>query len=171
MFSSTQNEPRFFNTRPIIYHGLYEAFDDRGNVSKKGQRKPGVKMSRQWMVLGLVLQLTILVLFYRLFFKERTLIVRRAASSQKLPTLVDHLVSADESESDWKMLHLSRKLTTDIDWTGIARKPAPPAEELHDKWIVITTVNPPTEDVKKLAAVEGWKVVVVGDTKTPADWR
>lgn len=169
MFSSKQNEPRFFNTRPTIYPGLYEAFDDRGTINNKGQRKPAVKMTRQWVLLGLVLQLTILVLFYRLFFKERTVIVR-STSSEKFPTLSDVPMS-DESKSDWKMLHLSRKLTTDIDWKGIARKPLPPAEDMHDKWIVITTVNSPTEDVKKLAKIDGWKVVVVGDTKTPADWR
>ena len=42
---------------------------------------------------------------------------------------------------------------------------------MHEKWIVLTTINTPTADVKKLAGIEGWKVVVVGDTKTPADWR
>ena len=63
------------------------------------------------------------------------------------------------------------KLIKDINWKEIARKPTPPANEMHDKWIVITTINSPTEDVKKLAGIEGWKVVVVGDTKTPADWR
>ena len=43
--------------------------------------------------------------------------------------------------------------------------------EKHDKWIVITSINPPTEDVKKLAKISGWKVVMVGDTKSPKDWR
>uniref|UniRef100_A0A069DNC8 Conserved uncharacterized protein n=1 Tax=Clytia hemisphaerica TaxID=252671 RepID=A0A069DNC8_9CNID len=42
--------------------------------------------------------------------------------------------------------------------------------EKHDKWIVITSINPPTEDVKKLAKIPGWKVVMVGDTKSPKDW-
>jgi len=42
---------------------------------------------------------------------------------------------------------------------------------MYDKWIVLTTINAPTDDLKKLADIEGWKVVVVGDTKTPADWR
>ena len=63
------------------------------------------------------------------------------------------------------------KLIKDINWKEIPRKPAPPANEMHDKWIVITTINSPTADVKKLAGIEGWKVVVVGDTKSPADWR
>ena len=58
-----------------------------------------------------------------------------------------------------------------IDWKKISRKPSPRPEDMHDKWIVITTVSSPTEDVKKLSKIEGWKVVVVGDTKTPEDWR
>lgn len=58
-------------------------------------------------------------------------------------------------------------------WSGGMRHRAVPVTEntLHDKWIVITTVSPPTDDVKKLAALEGWKVVVVGDLKTPKDWN
>jgi hypothetical protein len=63
----------------------------------------------------------------------------------------------------------------------------------HDKWIVITTINEPTdqvresplwplppaaclqrllfEQVKKLASTRsGWRVVVVGDLATPPDW-
>lgn len=41
----------------------------------------------------------------------------------------------------------------------------------HDKWIVITTINDPTDQVRKLAATKsGWKVVVVGDLATPPDW-
>ena len=58
-----------------------------------------------------------------------------------------------------------------IDWKKIPRKPSPRPEDMHDKWIVMTTVSSPTEDVKKLSKIEGWKVVVVGDTKTPEDWR
>jgi hypothetical protein len=42
---------------------------------------------------------------------------------------------------------------------------------MGDKWIVVTTINYPTEAVKKLANIEGWKVVVVGDKKTPKDWN
>jgi hypothetical protein len=44
-------------------------------------------------------------------------------------------------------------------------EPAP-----SERWVVVTTVNPPTPAIQKLAALEGWRVVVVGDSKTPADW-
>ena len=40
-----------------------------------------------------------------------------------------------------------------------------------DKWIVITTINEPTEQVKKLASTtSGWRVAVVGDLATPPSW-
>lgn len=41
-----------------------------------------------------------------------------------------------------------------------------------NKWIVLTTINPPTKAIGKISAmtVRGWRCVVVGDNKTPADW-
>lgn len=38
------------------------------------------------------------------------------------------------------------------------------------RWIVVTTINPPTPQLKKLANMPGWRIVVVGDRKTPSDW-
>ena len=43
-----------------------------------------------------------------------------------------------------------------------------PAEAV--KWIVVTTINLPTQDMKKLANQSGWQLVVVGDKKTPEQW-
>ncbi|EKD94592.1 MAG: hypothetical protein ACD_26C00029G0002 [uncultured bacterium] len=40
----------------------------------------------------------------------------------------------------------------------------------YDKWIVITSIQYPTAQVKKLAQIEGWHLLVVGDKKTPKDW-
>ncbi|UMM33734.1 hypothetical protein L5515_007098 [Caenorhabditis briggsae] len=40
-----------------------------------------------------------------------------------------------------------------------------------NKWIVVTSINYPTDDVKRLAAIPDWNLVVVGDTKTPKDWE
>lgn len=39
-----------------------------------------------------------------------------------------------------------------------------------DKWIVVTTIQYPTHQLKKLASLQGWRLVVVGDRKTPKDW-
>ena len=38
---------------------------------------------------------------------------------------------------------------------------------MSKKLIVTTTINKPTVAVKKFAKLEGWDLVVVGDTKTP----
>jgi hypothetical protein len=39
------------------------------------------------------------------------------------------------------------------------------------KWIVVTTINYPSPALKKLAALKDWHLVVVGDEKTPKDWK
>jgi len=72
-----------------------------------------------------------------------------------------------------------------IDWHGLeARAKAQPAcqrrrsgqpsgggdEPWSTRWIVLTTVNLPTPAVAKLAALPGWRTVVVGDRRTPANW-
>lgn len=41
-----------------------------------------------------------------------------------------------------------------------------------NKWIVVTTINPPTEAVRRISelADSGWRCIVVGDRKTPVNW-
>ena len=39
------------------------------------------------------------------------------------------------------------------------------------KFIVITSINYPTQAVKEFSMMEDWKVVVVADLKTPQDWQ
>ena len=41
----------------------------------------------------------------------------------------------------------------------------------HEKWIVVTTINYPTNALKKLASLNDWHLVVVADKKTPLDWH
>ena len=41
----------------------------------------------------------------------------------------------------------------------------------HDKWIVVTTIQYPTQALKTLASLPDWHLVVVGDKKTPQDWH
>lgn len=38
------------------------------------------------------------------------------------------------------------------------------------KFVIITSINPPTEAVRAFAAWRGWTTVVVGDRKNPPDW-
>ena len=42
-----------------------------------------------------------------------------------------------------------------------------------NRWIVITTINPPTKAVEFISELctQGWSAVVIGDTRTPADWK
>lgn len=37
-------------------------------------------------------------------------------------------------------------------------------------WIIVTSVNEPTEQIKKLAAIEEFQLLVVGDIKTNQNW-
>ena len=39
------------------------------------------------------------------------------------------------------------------------------------KVIVTTTINPPTEAIRKFQAMKDWELVVIGDKKTPKDYR
>lgn len=39
------------------------------------------------------------------------------------------------------------------------------------KFIVITSISHPTEAVRAFAKKEGWQLIVVGDKKTPQDWK
>lgn len=42
---------------------------------------------------------------------------------------------------------------------------------MPDKFIIITSINPPTAALKKFNEMEDWQVVVVADRKTPTDWQ
>ena len=133
-------------------------------------------MSKTWIGIALISQFLLIVMAYHLFYSE-TSNSQQAFTPVSMDSFVtwknlqQKSISTMDSKETNKTMEDAAKLIKDINWKEIPRKPAPPAKEIHDKWIVLTTVNSPTEDVKKLAGIEGWKVVVVGDTKTPADWR
>ena len=119
-------------------------------------------MSKTWILIALLFQLILIIWVYHLQHHGHS-------NTQEEIGNDEHAVGDYKKPStDARPFQLQRK---EINWKEIPQKPAPPAKEMHDKWIVLTTVNSPTADVKKLAGIEGWKVVVVGDTKTPADWR
>jgi len=40
----------------------------------------------------------------------------------------------------------------------------------NKKFIVITSINPPTKAVREFAKWQGWTTVVVGDRKSPSEW-
>ena len=63
------------------------------------------------------------------------------------------------------------KLSKTIELSNIQRRRKTFDKEMYEKWIVVTSVAPPTDQVKKLSKIEGWKLVVVADTKTPSNWK
>lgn len=44
-------------------------------------------------------------------------------------------------------------------------------QENFEKWVVITSIHYPTNQVIKLSTIPGWHVIVVADKKTPKDWN
>jgi len=55
--------------------------------------------------------------------------------------------------------------------TGLSCKNIWPVEsKFCDKWAVVTTINSPTNGVRSVAALKGWCMVIVGDTKTRVDY-
>ena len=58
-----------------------------------------------------------------------------------------------------------------VDMHDIERWPPPHASLMSDRWIVVTSIFAPTPDIKKLAKIPGWKLVVVGDEKSPQHWK
>lgn len=82
-------------------------------------------------------------------------------------------MNAKKSSLSWKSVRTSKKLEHPIDWDRFVSGslPKPKKEDMHEKWMVVTTISEPTEDVKKLAQVKGWKLLIVGDKKTPEPWQ
>ena len=75
-----------------------------------------------------------------------------------------------KESSDFNIV--SASLSKDVDWSMIKRKAkVTNIDEYSDKWIVVTSVAHPTDQVKKLSTIKGWKLVVVADTKTPSNWK
>ncbi|PIC25293.1 hypothetical protein B9Z55_018279 [Caenorhabditis nigoni] len=68
---------------------------------------------------------------------------------------------------------LSQEFRINIENRGERPRNFQPVTELRNgnKWIVVTSTNYPTDDVKRLATIPDWNLVVVADTKTPKDWN
>ena len=78
------------------------------------------------------------------------------------------------SRLNWKSVREEKLLKAPIPWDEFkSSHPLPTVDkkDMHDKWLVVTTISEPTEDVKKLAKIEGWRLLVVGDKKTPEGWK
>ena len=81
-----------------------------------------------------------------------------------------NLVTHKDTAIHWQAVANDGKLKENVNWMKIEKKVQPPAGETYDKWIVVTSIASPTEQVQKLSKIQGWKLVVVADLKTPKDW-
>jgi len=98
-------------------------------------------------------------------FKKRACIVSAAAISLVISMYV-YLNRESEMPYPVSVLNRPKEFPGQI----------PPVLELNPcgttrKFVVITTINYPTDSVKKLASLKDWCVIVVGDAKTPRDWE
>ncbi|EDO39483.1 predicted protein [Nematostella vectensis] len=124
-----------------------------------------------WAILAVAMALALFITFYTFSCQDIHRYLTRTDVSVSSDS--DSWKAAAQSEfllADWLNVANHKRLSVDLDWSSIKMKPKPEKSEMNDKWVVITTINYPTDDVKKLAKMDGWKVVVVGDTKTPSDW-
>ncbi len=58
-----------------------------------------------------------------------------------------------------------------IQWSEIKTRRRSLDSTIHERWIIVTSISMPTEQVKKLSTIEGWKLIVVADSKTPENWK
>jgi hypothetical protein len=66
----------------------------------------------------------------------------------------------------------TESLKETVQWSkDTKRRQRPRNDATHEKWIVVTSVSMPTDQVKKLSTIKGWKLVVVADLKTPENWK
>ena len=43
--------------------------------------------------------------------------------------------------------------------------------KIENKYIITTTINNPTEAIHKFDQMQDWKLIVIGDKKTPSDYN
>ena len=105
----------------------------------------------------------VLILFYWSYNSTKTPMI----NVNNWETIVTH----KETLVNWQDIKRLGKLTNPVDWSKIEKREPPPVDQMHDKWIVVTSIAAPTKDVEKLSKIAGWQLLVVGDTKTPENWR
>ena len=87
-------------------------------------------MSKTWILIALLFQLILIIWVYHL--------QQHGHSNTQEETGNDNYPVDDYKKplNDPRLLQLQKK---EINWKKIPRKPAPPTNEIHDKWIVLTT--------------------------------
>ena len=63
--------------------------------------------------------------------------------------------------------HLKQQHKNKIPLRQLSKKDS---DIISEKWVVVTTINAPTDSIKKLTELpEPWKIVVIGDKKTKSE--
>ena len=125
---------------------------------------------RNTVLLGLGLVFIVVIYNFYALNGGRTNFVRVSSQSDErlswegVPTPKNSLV-------DWMKVNEHLKLPNPVDWSKIEKRKPPNKDDMHDKWIVVTSIAAPTSDVKLLSKIPGWKLLVVGDKKTPSSWE
>ena len=130
---------------------------------------PGNK--RYSVLFAFILIALTVVVCYRYLSFGNTLNVSFSTQSVDNKLSWNGVLTHKNSLVDWKSVDILRKLPKSVDWSTIKRRKTPEKADMHDKWIVVTSIAAPTEDVRLLSKIPGWKLLVVGDKKTPKSWR
>ena len=91
--------------------------------------------------------------------------LKKLTEMKSLPNVANRL-SKHEKHIRTKELE-----SLELDLSDIKPLPKPDPKSMHDRWIIVTSIFGPNDDIAKLAAIPGWKLLVVGDKKTPKDWK
>ena len=124
---------------------------------------PGAAGNKRLGILAVMLIVVFIYVVYRLYYNDEVTL-DNPLSWVGVKTHTKKLV-------DWKQVDKVRGLPEPVDWSEIKKRKKPRKEDMYDKWIVVTSIAAPTSDVKLLSRIPGWKLLVVGDKKTPKSWR
>ena len=127
------------------------------------------EFNRPCILILVVLQVTVCLCLYELY--NYHLIFVNIEPFEYTVNKDRHFHIQRKLHLDWGHLNYLNPQNSYVAWQQVKHRNPPLLESQHDKWIVVATSTGPTEAVKSLAAVKEWKVVVVGNTHTPPDWR
>lgn len=99
------------------------------------------------------------------------MLVPKYETSSPLPISTKKGHHIQEQDENYRHIRLKELNKLELDLEEVMPLEKPPISEMHDKWIVVTSIFKPSDDIQKLANIPGWKLVVVGDKKTPKDWK
>ena len=129
---------------------------------------PGAAGNKRLGILAVMLIVVFIYVVYRLYYNDE---VTLDNAKNEDPLSWVGVKTHTKKLVDWKQVDKVRGLPEPVDWSEIKKRKKPRKEDTYDKWIVVTSIAAPTNDVTLLSKIPGWKLLVVGDKKTPKSWR